>query len=121
MAVMTHAPIPTITLPIAADYTALTQAQRDAFDHWMNRADNAGAGQAYREAMDEAAHTAGMAAPDSHDIAVCDCLTEGCGCGAIFDAHETGVVVTAPNAPDCNLSALQCPPCSHDHPRPTAD
>lgn len=121
MAVMTHASIPTITLPTASDYTSLTQAQRDAFDHWMKRADHAGTGDDYRHAMDNAAHTAGMAAPASHDIAVCDCLTEGCGCAAIFDAHEPGVVVTAPNAPDCNLSALQCPDCSHDHPRPITD
>lgn len=121
MAVMTHTQIPSITLPIAADYNALHPAQQDAFRDWMDKADNAGTGDGYHKAMRKAARTAGMAVPDSEDIAVCDCLNDGCGCGAIFDSALPGVVVTATNDPGCNLSALQCPDCGHDHPRPIAN
>ncbi|NUS25104.1 MAG: hypothetical protein HOV92_12890, partial [Streptomyces sp.] len=65
---------------------------------------------------------AGISLPDSKDLARCSCLYDagGCGCGAIFDTALPGVVVTATNGPDRNLSQLQCPTCGHDHPRPTA-
>lgn len=123
MAVMTHAQIPSITLPIAADYTAMAPAQRDAFDEQMDKADNAGTGDGYHKAMRKAAHTAGIAVPEPEtcDIALCSCLNDGCGCGAIFDSTLDGAVVTAPNDPGFNLSALQCPDCGHDHPRPVQD
>jgi len=119
VAVMTHARIYTP----AADYTALTQAQQDEFDRLMRKADTAGTGDAYRDAMTDAAITAGLPVPASKDIARCSCLNDvgGCGCGAIFDAHATGVIVTAVSAPNGNLSELQCPTCGHDHPRPLAD
>jgi hypothetical protein len=115
MAVMTHARVhPT------ADYTALTPAAQRAFDHWMTRADHAGTGDDYRDAMTEAAIAAGIPVPASRDLARCSCLNDahGCGCGAIFDTALPGVVVTAVNDEDCNLSQLQCPTCGHDHPRP---
>ena len=121
MAVMTHAQIPTVNLPIAADYTGLARAQRDTFDHWMEQADAAANDDAYTKAMVRAALAAGMAVPDSIDIAVCNCLYDGCGCGAIFDSHLDGVVITANADPGFNLSALQCPDCGHDHPRPVED
>lgn len=119
MAVMTHAFIQTVTLPIAADYTALAPHQRDRFTDLMDEADKTASGRAYHDLMGEAAKTAGMAVPDSRDIALCDCLNDGCGCGAIFDSHTRGVHVVA-NADDgYNLSRLQCPDCAHDHPRTT--
>lgn len=121
MAVMTHAQIPSISLPAAGDYTALPQPIRDQFSDLMEQADAARTGDAYHDAMRRACRAIGIAVPDSEDIALCDCLNDGCGCGAIFDSHLGGVVVTAPNDPDGNLSRLQCPTCGHDHPRPIAD
>lgn len=121
MAVMTHALIPSITLPIAADYTALPQNIRNQFSDLMEEADQAGTGDAYHAAMRRACNTIGIAIPDQQDIALCDCLNDGCGCGAIFDSHQTGVVITASSDPGYNLSRLQCPTCGHDHPRPIAD
>lgn len=121
MAVMTHALIQSITLPIAADYTALPQPVRDEFRDLMEEADQAGTGDAYHDAMRRACHTIGIAVPHKQDIAICDCLWDGCGCGAIFDSALPGVVVTATNDPNCNLSRLQCPDCGHDHPRPIED
>ncbi|MGW2520527.1 hypothetical protein ACWC09_26630 [Streptomyces sp. NPDC001617] len=121
MVVMTHAHIPSITLPIAGDYTALPQYIRDTFDDWMEQADAATNDDAYTKAMVKACLTIGIAVPDSIGIAVCNCLYDGCGCGAIFDTHLPGVVITANADPGCNLSALQCPDCGHDHPRPVQD
>ncbi|MFG2276739.1 hypothetical protein ACGFNY_44150 [Streptomyces chartreusis] len=119
MAVMTHARNQAY-LPIAADYTALTQDLRNKLSDLMETADNAGTGLAYHDAMTEACITVGMAVPASRDIAICDCLNDGCGCGAIFDSRLDGVVVTANADPGFNLSRLQCPTCGHDHPRPAA-
>lgn len=121
MAVMTHAHTPSITLPIAGDYTALPQAVRTKFSNLMEEADTARTGDAYHRAMRRACRAIGIAIPDSEDIALCDCLNDGCGCGAIFDSHQDGVVVTATNDPGFNLSRLQCPGCGHDHPRPIQD
>ena len=115
MAVMTHAP----NLPAAADYTGLTDTQRHQFTDWLDAADNAGIGDAYQDAMAKAARAAGIAVPDSYDIALCDCLNDGCGCGAIFDSTLPGVHVVAGSDPGYNLSRLQCPDCAHDHPRTT--
>ncbi|MEW2393115.1 hypothetical protein AB0933_32615 [Streptomyces venezuelae] len=116
MAVMTHTQNPATT----ADYTALTATQQALFDAATTAADNADSGLAYFDAMADAAGAAGITLPASRDLARCSCLNDagGCGCGAIFDSHLTGVVVTATHAPDRNLSELQCPPCGHDHPRP---
>lgn len=118
MALMTHAPA-----RLNTDYNTLPTALQDAFDHWMRQADTAGTHDSYREAMTEAALTVGIPVPASRDLARCSCLydADGCGCGAIFDAHAPGAVVTATNGPNCNLSQLQCPTCGHDHPRPIAD
>jgi hypothetical protein len=123
MAVMTHAPVRFLTLPLTVDYKSLPTHVQDAFDKHMEDADNARSDDPYKVAMTRAAQTAGIAVPESLDIARCSCLydDEGCGCGAIFDAHALGAVVTATNGPDCNLSQLQCPDCGHDHPRPIAD
>lgn len=106
-----------------ADYTTLTEDQQDRFDKLMEQADTARTGDAYHQAMTEAALLAGLPVPASRDIARCSCLNDagGCGCGAIFDSHALGVVVTAPNGRDRNLSELQCPTCGHDHPRPITD
>lgn len=106
-----------------ADYNTLTPAQQQRFDQLMAQADTATTGDAYHQAMTDAALTAGLPVPASRDIARCSCLNDayGCGCGAIFDAHAPGAVVTATNEPDRNLSQLQCPPCGHDHPRPITD
>jgi hypothetical protein len=120
MAVMTHAHTQA-HLPIASDYTALPQYIRNEVDDLMEKADNAGTGDDYRAAMVKACLTIGIAVPESMDIAVCDCLNDGCGCGGIFDSHLDGVVVTANADPGCNLSRLQCPDCGHDHPRPIED
>lgn len=119
MAVMTHASARLHTV----DYRDLPTATQNAFDHWMTKADHAGSNDTYREAMTEAALTAGIPIPASRNIARCSCLNDagGCGCGAIFDTHADGVVVTAVNDPDHNLSQLQCPTCGHDHGRPIAD
>jgi hypothetical protein len=118
VAVMTHA-----LARREADYRTLPAFVQDEFDRHMRKADHATTGDAYHQAMTDAALTAGIAVPASKDIARCSCLNDadGCGCGAIFDAHTTGAVVTATNDPNCNLSQLQCPPCGHDHPRPIAD
>ena len=119
MAVMTHAS----ARPQTANYGDLTTAQQQRFNDLMEQADTAGTGQAYHEAMTEAALVAGLPVPASQDIARCSCYTDagGCGCALVFDAYATGVVVTAVNDPDHNLSQLQCPPCGHDHGRPIAD
>lgn len=108
-------------LPIATDYTALPQHLRNDLSDLLEEADRAGTGAAYHDAMTEACITIGIAVPASRDIAICDCLNDGCGCGAIFDTALPGVVVTANADPDCNLSRLQCPDCGHDHPRPAGD
>lgn len=117
VAVMTHAQI----RPTTSHYDQLPTALQDLFDQYMDQADTAGTGDSYHAAMTQAALTAGIAVPNSRDIARCSCWTDGCGCGAIFDTALPGAVVTAPNAPDGNLSALQCPDCGHDHPRPIED
>lgn len=117
MALMTHAHIQTASLPIATDYTRLAPEQKAQFSDWLEAADRAGTGTDYHQAMTEAALTAEMAVPDSRDIALCDCLNDGCGCGAIFDSHTEGVHVVAGSDPGYSLSRLQCPDCSHDHPR----
>ncbi|MFF7476602.1 hypothetical protein [Streptomyces sp. NPDC008092] len=106
-----------------ADYTALTPAQQDRFDDLMEQADHARTGDAYHDAMTEAALTATLPVPASRDIARCSCYTDagGCGCATIFDSHAPGAVVTAVSDPGYNLSGLQCPTCGHDHPRPIAD
>lgn len=116
MAVMTPAPART-----NADYTALTPTTQAVIDKAMEQADDAPTGQAYTAAMEYVAIAAGIPLPASRDLAICDCLNHGCGCGAIFDTALPGVVVTATADPGCNLSRLQCPGCGHDHPRPTAD
>jgi len=105
------------------DYRSLPTALQDAFDLHMAQADTAGTIDAYQQAMSDAARVASILLPASKDIARCSCLydADGCGCGAIFDAHAPGAVVTAPNDPDHNLSQLQCPTCGHDHPRPIGD
>ena len=120
MAVMTHAQIQA-HLPIAGDYTALPQRLRNEFSDLLEEADTAGTGDAYHDAMTRACLAIGIAVPDSQDIALCDCLNDGCGCGAIFDSHLAGVVVTANADPGYSLSRLQCPDCGHDHPRPIGD
>lgn len=121
MRLLSHAPIPAITRPTSADYTALPQHLRNDFDLRMQKADTAGTGTAYQDVMIQACFALGIAVPESMDIARCDCFNNGCGCGAIFDTSLPGVVVTANADPNCNLSRLQCPTCGHDHPRPIAD
>lgn len=123
MAVMTHAPIRFLTFPATVDYRALPTHIQDAFDRHMEDADQATADAPYKVAMTRAAQSVGIAVPASLDIARCSCLNDadGCGCGAIFDTALPGLVVTAPSGPDANLSALQCPDCGHDHPRPIED
>ncbi|MEW2266907.1 hypothetical protein [Streptomyces sp. NPDC047868] len=118
MALMSHAPIPVLTFPIAARYRSFNKAVQERFDQHLEDADNATDDKSYFVAMIRAAHTVGIAIPAALDIALCDCLNNGCGCDLIFDSHQTGVVVTASNDPNCNLSRLQCPDCGHDHPRP---
>jgi hypothetical protein len=121
MAVMTHAHIPQLTLPVAANYRAYSEAVQDEFDRHLQDADKAANDAAYFVAMIRAAQTLGIAIPAGFDIARCDCFNNGCGCDLVFDAHTEGAVVTATNGPDCNLSQLQCPDCGHDHPRPITD
>jgi hypothetical protein len=104
-----------------ADYTALNTAQQAVIDQALQDADNAPTGEDYEKAMAYVAIAASIALPASKDLAVCDCLNHGCGCGAIFDSHAQGVVITANADPDYNLSRLQCPTCGHDHPRPVND
>ena len=118
MAVMTHA-----RAHAAPDYQHLSPAAQAVIDQAMTKADNAATTQAYTDAMEYAAIAAGIPLPASNDLAVCSCLNDagGCGCGAIFDSHTSGVVVTALHDPDHNLSKLQCPTCGHDHPRPITD
>src|SRR5947207_108755 len=120
---MTHAPIRFLTFPATTDYRTLPAHAQEAFDQHMQDADNAPADAPYQVAMTRAAQTAGIPVPASLDIARCSCFNDagGCGCGAIFDSHQVGVVVTATNDPNCNLSRLQCPDCGHDHPRPITD
>ena len=120
MAVMTYAQNQDF-LPIAADYTALPQHLRNELSDLLEEADNAGTGPAYHDPMIRACIAIGMAVPASMDIAICDCLNDGCGCGAIFDTALDGVIVTENADPGYNLSRLQCPDCGHDHPRPAAD
>lgn len=113
MAVMTHAQNQPTT-----GYALLTPTQQQAFDQAMAMADQAPNETTYQLAMATAARAAAMVLPASWDIARCDCFTNGCGCGAIFDTHTPGVVITATNNADYNLSRLQCPTCGHDHPQP---
>ncbi|MEV5915791.1 hypothetical protein AB0M00_43780 [Streptomyces chartreusis] len=120
MRLLSHAPIPAITRPTSADYTALPQRLRDKLSDLLEEADAAQSGAAYHGAMIRACFAIGIAVPEKQDIAICDCLNDGCGCGAIFDSHLDGVVVTANADPGFNLSRLQCPTCGHDHPRPAA-
>lgn len=123
MAVMTHAPIRFLTFPATVDYRTLPAHVQAAFRRYMEDADQAAADDPYKVAMTKAAQAVGIAVPASLDIARCSCFNDayGCGCGAIFDTALPGVVVTATNGPDANLSALQCPNCGHDHPRPIED
>ncbi len=115
VALMTHAPA-----RLHADYTALSPTAQAVIDKAFEDADAALTTSDYTDAMEYVAIAASIPLPASKDLAVCDCLHHGCGCGAIFDSHAQGVVVTAPADPDCNLSQLQCPTCGHDHPRPSA-
>jgi hypothetical protein len=119
MAVMTHARNQATT----ADYTQLHPTAQAVIDKAMDDADNADTSKDYADAMEYVAIAAGLPFPESGDLAVCSCLKDagGCGCGAIFDTALPGLVVTATNDPDCNLSRLQCPGCGHDHPRPVSD
>ncbi|MGV9278127.1 hypothetical protein [Streptomyces griseosporeus] len=118
MALMTHARNQATT----ADYTQLHPTAQAVIDKAMQDADNAPPGDnTYFDAMKYVAIAAGIPLPASRNLAICDCLNNGCGCGAIFDTALPGVVVTATNDPDCNLSQLQCPTCGHDHPRPITD
>lgn len=117
MAVMTHARNQATT----ADYTKLSPTAQAVIDKAMQDADNAPPGDTYFDAMEYVAIAAGIPLPASRDLAICDCLNNGCGCGAIFDSRLDGVVVTANADPCFNLSRLQCPDCGHDHPRPIAD
>jgi hypothetical protein len=116
VALMTHA-----FARLEADYTALNAAQQAVIDNAMQDADNASTGEDYDRAMKYVAIAAGIPLPASKDLAVCDCLNHGCGCGAVFDSHAQGVIVTAGPDPDRNLSRLQCPTCGHDHGRPITD
>ncbi len=118
MAVMTHA-----SARLEADYRHLTPAARAVIDNALEAADAAGTYDDYATAMKDIALAAGIQLPTSGDIAVCSCLNDdaGCGCGAIFDTHQQGVVVTATADPGFNLSRLQCPTCGHDHGRPITD
>ena len=113
---MTHAPA-----RLEADYTALTPTMQAVIDKAMQDADNAPTGEDYDRAMAYVAIAAGIPLPNSKDLAVCDCLNHGCGCGTIFDSHAQGIVITAAPDPDHNLSRIQCPTCGHDHGRPIAD
>lgn len=115
MAVMTHAPAH------QADYTKLSPALQDVIDKALENADSAITTDDYTDAMEYVALAAGIPLPASRDLAICDCLNAGCGCGAIFDTHQPGVVVTATADPGFNLSRLQCPDCGHDHGRPITD
>ncbi|MFD9249557.1 hypothetical protein [Streptomyces bottropensis] len=115
MALMTHA-----RNHAHADYNALTPAAQAVVDRAMQKADSASTPKDYTDAMEYVAVATSIPLPESADLAICDCLNNGCGCGAIFDSHLVGVVVTATNDPDCNLSRLQCPTCGHDHPRPAS-
>lgn len=119
MALMTHARNQATT----ANYTALSPAMQAVIDKAMDNADNAADTRAYTVSMEYVALAAGIPLPASRDLAVCSCLTDahGCGCGAIFDTALPGLVITATNSPNCNLSRLQCPGCGHDHPRPITD
>ncbi|WND24163.1 hypothetical protein [Streptomyces violaceus] len=116
---MTHARNQATT----ADYTKLSPTAQAVIDKAMDDADNADTTKDYRDAMEYVAIAAGIPLPTSGDLAVCSCLNDagGCGCGAIFDTALHGLVVTATNDPNCNLSRLQCADCGHDHPRPIAD
>ncbi|MFH9813466.1 hypothetical protein ACH4NI_35540 [Streptomyces olivaceus] len=109
MALMTH----THTLPTTRDYRDLTPTQQDAFDWQITLADNAGPND-YFNAMATAAHIAGIHPTPSIDIAICDCLWHGCGCGLIFDSTIEGVAVIDGCSPGHNLSRLVCPTCAHD-------
>jgi hypothetical protein len=113
---MTHAPA-----RLEADYTALSPTAQAVIDKALVDADNAPTGDDYYDAMEYVAIAAGIPLPASKDLALCDCLNHGCGCGTIFDSHATGVVVTASPDPEHNLSRLQCPTCGHDHGRPITD
>jgi len=123
MAVMTHAPIPMLTFPVAARYSTFNQAVQKQFDRHMEDADTAANDSAYFMAMIRAAKTVGIAIPATYDIALCSCYTDdlGCGCDLVFDARTNGAVVTANADPGFNLSRLQCTDCGHDHPRPIAE
>ncbi|QKW31450.1 hypothetical protein HUT11_35395 (plasmid) [Streptomyces seoulensis] len=113
---MTHAPArPT------ADYRDLTATMQAAIDKALKDADNAPPGDTYFDAMEYVALAAGIPLPASRDLAICDCLNHGCGCGTIFDTALPGLVITANSDPDHNLSRLQCQLCGHDHPRPITD
>jgi hypothetical protein len=118
---MTHAQIPQLTFPAAAHYSKFNKAVQETFDRHIEDADNAANDAAYFVAMIRAAQTLGIAIPAGFDIARCDCFNNGCGCDLVFDAHTDGVIVTATNGPDSNLSQLQCSDCGHDHPRRIAD
>jgi hypothetical protein len=116
MAAITHALIRPDT-----DYRSLTTTAQAVIDKAMEQADDANDTTTYTQAMEYVAIAAGIPLPASRDLAVCDCLNNGCGCGAIFDTALPGLVVTAGPDPQHNLSRLQCAGCAHDHGRPIAD
>ncbi|MCX4885942.1 hypothetical protein [Streptomyces sp. NBC_00847] len=121
MAVRTRVPIALLTFPVAAHYSTFNRAVQGTFDKHMEDADAATNDGSYYMAMIRAAQTFGIAIPATYDIALCDCLNNGCGCDLVFDSHLPGVVVTANADPGFNLSRLQCPDCAHDHGRPIED
>lgn len=110
MAVMTHAQ----NQPRTINYRTLTTTQQDRFDQLMEQADTAGTNDAYLAAMTEAVAITGIRLPASRDIAKCGCP---CDCGHIFDSNADGVTVIE-HSHGYNLSRLQCPDCTDEHPAP---
>lgn len=108
MAVMTHAP----HRPTTADYTALTEAAQDKFDHVMALADDTADQGEYIALMLAAAHIAGLDIPYGGEIRRCDC---SCWCGTVFDLSDPDHhVIEQGNG--YNLGRHQCPRCADTHP-----
>ncbi|MGA5008999.1 hypothetical protein ACPCDX_28925 [Streptomyces koyangensis] len=112
MALMTHAH----TRPTTREYRDLTPAQQTAFDQQLDIANNTEHSTVYFDAMEKAAHIAGIHINASPGLAVCDCINHDtvCGCTLIFDTATDGIREVDGIEPGHNFSRLVCPTCAHD-------
>ncbi|MFG2359447.1 hypothetical protein [Streptomyces sp. NPDC048521] len=103
---MTHA-----RARLEADYSSLTPAAQDRFDHVMDRADNTADNGEFTALMLAAASLAGLDIPYGAEVRKCGC---SCYCGTVFDPADPDAHVIEQSA-GFNLGRHQCPTCADRH------